>query len=154
MTASSTRTKPTELIVFRWNVAEQGYEAVERGALMPFSLDRLVAKYDELLRREMNLQHLRDEEHLSIATVKAALSNIEREAVQQEIDKSYGHSEPCIAEKQPIEVGGSKLYEPLKENTGLFREFAETAPSTEGVLQFATRYGFLGISSSSYSLSA
>src|SRR4030095_8345084 len=36
-----------------------------------------------------------------------------------------------------------RTYEPFREHTGLFRQFAETRPTREGVLQFANRYGRL-----------
>jgi hypothetical protein len=38
----------------------------------------------------------------------------------------------------------TREYEPLKEYTGLFRTFAETPPTLEGILEFANQYGHLG----------
>ena len=38
----------------------------------------------------------------------------------------------------------SRSYEPLREYTSLFREFASTDPTPDGVLAFANRYGLLG----------
>jgi len=36
-------------------------------------------------------------------------------------------------------------YSPLKDSTGLFKIFAATAPTEEGILEFANRYGSLGL---------
>ena len=37
-----------------------------------------------------------------------------------------------------------RFYDPLQEHTGLFREFADTAPTQEGILEFANKFGRLG----------
>lgn len=39
-------------------------------------------------------------------------------------------------------------YQPLEQYSGLFRTFAETVPSKEGILGFASEYGFLGLAES------
>jgi hypothetical protein len=51
------------------------------------------------------------------------------------------HGEGCLAP-----AGGWKyrLYEPLKEYTGLFRTFAFTPTTEKGILGFANQYGHLG----------
>jgi hypothetical protein len=41
-----------------------------------------------------------------------------------------------------------RRYKPLEGETGLFRLFAETAPTREGVLEFANNHGLLGASAS------
>jgi hypothetical protein len=37
-----------------------------------------------------------------------------------------------------------RAYKPLREHTGLFREFAATEPTRDGIVAFANRYGRLG----------
>jgi hypothetical protein len=46
---------------------------------------------------------------------------------------------------EPIEAAPLRSYEPLTEELGLFRTFAETPQTPEGVLDFANRYGCLGV---------
>jgi hypothetical protein len=64
------------------------------------------------------------------------------------IDKSWN----WVVET-PVEIQGGKLvpgaeghrhYQPLKENTALFLEFAQTPPTESGILAFANQYGMLG----------
>ena len=40
-------------------------------------------------------------------------------------------------------AGPVRRYSPLRDQTGLFRVFAETEPTQDGVLQFANRFGML-----------
>jgi hypothetical protein len=49
------------------------------------------------------------------------------------------------ADLQPIGWPNARQYEPLREFTGLFRTFAETEPTREGILGFANRFGPLGL---------
>lgn len=51
-----------------------------------------------------------------------------------------------LTDGRPVGVhgGGAKIYQPLKEFTGLFRNFIEIGMSKERVLDFAERHGFLG----------
>src|SRR5207248_2238099 len=44
------------------------------------------------------------------------------------------------------ELPGARVYDPLRDHHALFREFAATPPTPEGVLAFAGQYGALGIS--------
>src|SRR5262245_51298715 len=45
---------------------------------------------------------------------------------------------------EPIRKWPLRQYAPLEEFTGLFRTFAETEPTKEGVLAFANQFGPLG----------
>lgn len=57
----------------------------------------------------------------------------------EEEEKNY------LTDGQPLGVAGMVTrYTPLKLYTGLFRTFAETAPTFEGILAFANEYGSLG----------
>ncbi len=62
-----------------------------------------------------------------------------------ELDKERSRPALFITSGLPLEAQGFKLrrFAPLAE-TGLFREFAGTAPTPEGVLAFANKYGLLG----------
>ena len=44
----------------------------------------------------------------------------------------------------PKDGAAFEPYAPMREETGLFRNFAETPPTPDGVLEFANRYGRLG----------
>lgn len=51
-----------------------------------------------------------------------------------------------LTERPPGKAGRRvRRYEPLREHTGLFRTFADTETTPEGILQFADAYGLLGI---------
>ncbi len=46
-----------------------------------------------------------------------------------------------------MDAGGETVirrYDPLQEHSGLFREFADTSPTQEGILGFANKFGRLG----------
>ncbi len=65
-------------------------------------------------------------------------------------DPDPDHPERFDAAQQPLLVdprgGPSRSYDVLAaENSGLFRTFAETPPTPDGVLGFADRYGMLGV---------
>ena len=51
---------------------------------------------------------------------------------------------PCTLEGKPSWKEYERLYQPL-EDTALFRNFADIPPSEAGILQFANRYGVLGL---------
>jgi hypothetical protein len=55
---------------------------------------------------------------------------------------------PRLGEPEPVIVApegmGLRTYEPLRDETGLFRIFADTEPTPEGALAFANLYGLLG----------
>lgn len=56
-----------------------------------------------------------------------------------------GFEEPILTDAIPL--GGefeARRYFPLRDHSGLFREFADTEPTKEGFLAFANRYGLLG----------
>jgi hypothetical protein len=46
----------------------------------------------------------------------------------------------------PLKPYESRTYDPIKSYSGLFRNFAELEPTEESFLQFANKYGALGIS--------
>lgn len=54
---------------------------------------------------------------------------------------------PCSRTVFPLQVSGrdGRLSTPLTQETGLFRTLANTRPDREGVCQFASRFGLLGI---------
>jgi hypothetical protein len=45
----------------------------------------------------------------------------------------------------PHHVPQHKTYAPLQDHTGLFRTFADTVPTPDGIRAFANRYGLLGL---------
>jgi hypothetical protein len=54
-------------------------------------------------------------------------------------------SEMWLVESTPVGVSTMvRWHQPLNENTGLFREFAQVDVTPEGVIAFANRYGSLG----------
>ena len=60
--------------------------------------------------------------------------------------RESGQPIPVLTDDLPIQVSGLAVrrYAPLTEETGLFREFAETPANRESVQRFAARYGLLG----------
>jgi len=64
------------------------------------------------------------------------------EAVRQPPGK--GGRDTFLVEQQVALPRKTKLYDPLRECTGLFRIFAEIHPTRPGVLRFANEYGQLG----------
>jgi hypothetical protein len=63
----------------------------------------------------------------------------------QNIGKRVGNTDLFLTDRVPL---GSKYgmiqYSPLKDHTALFRLFAETEPTEDGILEFANEYGLLG----------
>ncbi len=49
-----------------------------------------------------------------------------------------------ITDGVPLGGIGGEPYSPLEEYSALFRTFAFTVPTKQGILEFVTRYGFLG----------
>lgn len=54
-----------------------------------------------------------------------------------------GSRDTFLIEQQVALPRKQKLYDPLRECTGLFRIFAEIVPTQRGVLGFASEYGQL-----------
>ncbi|MFZ5768638.1 MAG: hypothetical protein ACOY3F_08080 [Bacillota bacterium] len=57
--------------------------------------------------------------------------------------QASGVEDDYLAENQPEGLGKHELYQPLRMFTGLFRTFADTPPTKEGILRFANKYGHL-----------
>ena len=62
------------------------------------------------------------------------------------IDGKTGRSpELFLTDGNPVgPTYGNPRYLPLEDHTALFRIFADTDPTEEGILEFANKYGFLG----------
>jgi hypothetical protein len=49
-----------------------------------------------------------------------------------------------VGREPGMRIGGGQTHNPLEEHTGLFRVFADTEPSRDGIKEFAERFGSLG----------
>ena len=65
----------------------------------------------------------------------------------REVFRRQGEPIPVLTDGLPLQVSGrdGRLSTPLTQETGLFRTLANTRPDREGVCQFASRFGLLGI---------
>lgn len=65
----------------------------------------------------------------------------------REVFRRQGEPIPVLTDGLPLQVSGrdTRLSAPLTQETGLFRTLANTRPDREGVCQFASRFGLLGI---------
>ena len=69
------------------------------------------------------------------------------EARFREVFQRQGEAIPVLTDGLPLQVSGrdGRRFAPLTQETGLFRTLANTPPDREGVQQFASRFGLLGI---------
>lgn len=58
-------------------------------------------------------------------------------------DEHTGVEEDYLATSEPEDIATYRAYLPLHMFTGLFRTFADTPPTKEGILHFANKYGHL-----------
>src|ERR1700752_1553495 len=59
--------------------------------------------------------------------------------------KGWAPAERWLVLRGEARHHGIRRYDPLQEETSLFRRFADTPPTEEGILQFTRQYGRLGV---------
>jgi hypothetical protein len=65
--------------------------------------------------------------------------------VPQEGQSALALADRWLILRRPAHKREARAYRPLEDQAALFRTFAETPPTEEGILQFADRYGWLGL---------